>query len=95
MKFIQKPNLLKAIRLIFLLNRIDEYLGYPEHDPHGDPIPDKKGVMPEEQQFVPLNECKPGQYQIERLHFESNELNDFFTEYQFKVRDILELALIF
>lgn len=79
----------------YLLGRMEEYLTYPEHDPHGDPIPDKKGVMPEEQQFVPLNENEPGQYQIERLHFESNELNDFFTEYQFKVGDILELALIF
>ncbi len=79
----------------FLLGKIDEYLEYPEYDPHGDPIPDKKGVMPEEQIFTPLNENKPGAYQIGRLHFESDELNDFFTEYQFKVGDILELVLIF
>ncbi len=79
----------------FLLSKMEEYLSFPEYDPHGDPIPDKKGVMPEEQKFTPLNENEPGQYQIERLHFESNELNDFFTEYQFKVGDVLELALIF
>lgn len=79
----------------YLLGKMEAYLAYPEYDPHGDPIPDKKGVMPEEQQFSPLNENEPGQYQIERLHFESNELNDFFTEYQFKVGDVLELALVF
>ncbi len=79
----------------FLLGKIDEYLGFPEYDPHGDPIPDKKGVMPEEQIFTPLSENSPGTYQIGRLHFESHELNDFFTEYQFKVGDIIELVLIF
>ena len=26
-----------------LINRLDEFLGYPEVDPHGDPIPDKDG----------------------------------------------------
>ncbi len=25
---------------------MDKYLGYPSIDPHGDPIPDEKGVMP-------------------------------------------------
>jgi len=28
-----------------LINRLDELLGYPKHDPHGDPIPDKNGVF--------------------------------------------------
>lgn len=79
----------------YLINKIDEFLGYPEYDPHGDPIPDKNGILPAEQEFIPLSKCKPGVYQIGRLHFESDELNDFFTEYQFKVSDIIELVLIF
>jgi DtxR family Mn-dependent transcriptional regulator len=29
-----------------LINRIDQFLGYPETDPHGDPIPKADGVMP-------------------------------------------------
>lgn len=28
-----------------LINRIDRYLGYPKFDPHGDPIPNKDGVV--------------------------------------------------
>ncbi len=28
-----------------LVDRIDEMLGYPETDPHGDPIPDQEGVV--------------------------------------------------
>lgn len=29
-----------------LIDRLDTYLGNPKIDPHGDPIPDDKGVMP-------------------------------------------------
>lgn len=28
-----------------LVNRLDEYLGYPQFDPHGDPIPDEEGMI--------------------------------------------------
>ena len=28
-----------------LIDKMDEYLGYPKFDPHGDPIPDKQGNM--------------------------------------------------
>lgn len=28
-------------------DRMDELLGYPTHDPHGDPIPTREGVLPE------------------------------------------------
>lgn len=28
-----------------LIDRLDEYLGHPQSDPHGDPIPDHKGKM--------------------------------------------------
>jgi len=28
-----------------LTNRLDDYLGYPKADPHGDPIPDANGVF--------------------------------------------------
>ncbi|PKP31038.1 MAG: metal-dependent transcriptional regulator [Bacteroidetes bacterium HGW-Bacteroidetes-17] len=90
-----EAELIEGYTSEFLLGKIDEYLGFPEHDPHGDPIPDKKGVLPEEQAFFPISESSPGSYQIERLYFESDELNDFFTEYEFKVGDILELVLIF
>ncbi len=34
-----------------LINKLDEFLGYPKVDPHGDPIPDFKGNMVEPEQF--------------------------------------------
>jgi DtxR family transcriptional regulator, Mn-dependent transcriptional regulator len=33
-----------------LITKLDEYLGHPEFDPHGDPIPDSKGKMAEPKQ---------------------------------------------
>lgn len=35
-----------------LIEKLDRYLGNPRIDPHGDPIPDDKGVMPVLQQIA-------------------------------------------
>jgi len=44
-----------------LIDRIDAYLGYPEVDPHGDPIPRADGSLAETE-GVPLARCGPGQH---------------------------------
>ena len=42
-----------------LIDRLDAYLGFPEADPHGDPIPDSQGRLPMRRQVslsqLPLN----------------------------------------
>ena len=40
-----------------LADRLDEFLGFPQFDPHGDPIPDKNGNFPE-LKTCPLSEYK-------------------------------------
>jgi DtxR family Mn-dependent transcriptional regulator len=42
---------LEHVSSIDLIEKMDKYLGYPSIDPHGDPIPDEKGVMPVLQQI--------------------------------------------
>mgnify|MGYP001286518804 CR=1 FL=1 len=42
-----------------LLDRIDEFLGRPSVDPHGDPIPDAHGEF-RRRALVPLSACTPG-----------------------------------
>lgn len=37
---------LEHIRSQKLIDRMDEYLGFPEYDPHGDPIPKHNGDLP-------------------------------------------------
>ncbi|WP_354331629.1 metal-dependent transcriptional regulator [Pedobacter sp. CG_S7] len=43
-----------------LIERLDEFLGFPKHDPHGDPIPDKAGNF-ETTTVIKLNKLLPGE----------------------------------
>ncbi|WP_435414281.1 metal-dependent transcriptional regulator [Polaribacter aestuariivivens] len=36
---------LEHIKSAKLINQLDEFLGFPTHDPHGDPIPDNEGNL--------------------------------------------------
>lgn len=47
---------LEHINSNLLIEKLDEFLGYPTVDPHGHPIPDKTGKLNEIRQ-VPLSEC--------------------------------------
>lgn len=42
-----------------VLERIDAILGYPEYDPHGDPIPSDSGKL-RERDLLNLVHCEPG-----------------------------------
>lgn len=46
-----------------LVERLDIYLGQPQFDPHGDPIPDAKGNMPSPN-YVKLSEVPAGSHAI-------------------------------
>lgn len=39
-----------------LVNRIEEFLNYPESDPHGYPIPDRKGKIPKHKNAIAISE---------------------------------------
>lgn len=46
-------------------DRIDQFLGFPTHDPHGDPIPTKEGEV-ESVRHAALAELEPGQQGVVR-----------------------------
>ena len=56
---------LEHIQSPLLIEKLDEFLGYPTADPHGHPIPDKHGKIKQEKQIAlkdalvnkPLNVC--------------------------------------
>lgn len=58
-----------------LLERIDDMLDHPEHDPHGAPIPSLHGEFPEQASLV-LSECPTGRYRVVRV---SSEDPDFLS----------------
>ncbi len=59
-----------------LANKISEFLGHPQYDPHGDPIPDVNGLIPENLDVSLLSNMKKGTYQVARI---SSSDNDFFA----------------
>lgn len=46
-----------------LVERLSELLGHPKYDPHGTPIPNAGGALPEEVR-IPLSEAVPGSYEV-------------------------------
>ncbi|MFA8300756.1 MAG: DtxR family transcriptional regulator [Hyphomicrobiales bacterium] len=52
----------------YLMDKIDGYLGFPDFDPHGDPIPDSKGEFPDCSDFIQLSDIDEEQtYKITRI----------------------------
>lgn len=53
---------LEHIKSPILAERLDEFLGFPRTDPHGDPIPDKHGVFIESKMIAlnKLQKCDTG-----------------------------------
>lgn len=43
-----------------LSDRLDQFLGYPRFDPHGDPIPDNNGKIRDEREKLPLSALEEG-----------------------------------
>jgi DtxR family transcriptional regulator, Mn-dependent transcriptional regulator len=43
---------LEHIKSEKLISRLDEFLGFPTHDPHGDPIPDRNGDIIKIEKFL-------------------------------------------
>lgn len=60
----------------FLIDHIDEYLGFPETDPHGDPIPSVDGQMRRAYpNMTTLAECQSG------MHVQIVQVTDQETEF--------------
>lgn len=51
---------LEHVRSDKLTDRLDKFLGHPQFDPHGDPIPDKEGNIHRREQ-VPLTKLEAGE----------------------------------
>lgn len=67
-----------------LLDRMDKMLGEPTHDPHGDPIPDRNGVIAEDR-AVPLLDVAAGAYRVVRVSDEDSALLGWLNEKGVKI----------
>lgn len=61
-----------------MINRIDDLLGNPRVDPHGDPIPTRSGDVTYPDGAHRLSTAIPGSYRVIRISDDSSELLDWF-----------------
>jgi DtxR family transcriptional regulator, Mn-dependent transcriptional regulator len=74
-----------------LIDRIDQFLNFPELDPHGDPIPRSDGSMTTTQQ-TPLSECCSGSPMIlQRVLDQSSEFLRFLSEGRLEIGALVEV----
>ena len=64
-----------------LIDRIDEFLNYPEFDPHGHPIPRKNGTLPKSPKLLNLAVVEIGnEYEIIQVDDKDNKLIDYLSK---------------
>src|SRR3954447_2602351 len=61
-------------------DRLAEFLGHPDHDPHGDPIPSAEGVLEADDSF-PLSQAVEGKrLRISKVRDEDAAMLDYFGD---------------
>lgn len=74
----REAELLEHLTSSFLADRISDYLGHPQTDPHGDPIPDEKGRIDSSVHSILLSSATPeNTYRIIRLYGAGKDFFDF------------------
>ena len=81
---------LEHIKSPLLIKRLDEFLGYPQYDPHGDPIPDENGSF-QSKPRIPLSEMKIGE---EGTLISVKDTSDLFLQYLDKVHIAIGVKII-
>lgn len=82
----QEAENLEHLTSDFLANKIEQYLGNPTFDPHGDPIPAINGDIVNDESLVSLSKVKAGNnYNISRLLSSEKEFFDFCSANQIKI----------
>lgn len=77
----------------FLIDKMDEFLGFPKLDPHGSPIPDKNGRLPELPPVLKMELCEPGKsYKIARVQDGDAQLMQYLTRLGIKLN--IEIKII-
>jgi len=74
-----------------LIEKLDAYLGYPQFDPHGDPIPDTKGRVKKIDQValtkLPLNQTAV----VQSISNQSTDVLDYLHQKKIGIGTLLEI----
>lgn len=83
---------LEHIRSQKLIDRLDEFLNFPEYDPHGDPIPNSSGELPASKARQ-LSEVETGkEYTIVAVHDTSSAFLHQLERYELEIGSTILLT---
>lgn len=82
---------LEHISSVMLVDRLDEFLGFPKSDPHGDPIPDSQGRVVSRRQVDLLQLPMKKQARVSSIGDQSPEMLDLLTHKQIGIGTKLEV----
>ena len=68
-----------------LVEQMYQFLGEPAFDPHGDPIPDQRGILPDEEHLAALNALPPrAACVVKQLRYRDAETSEMYDRYGIK-----------
>ncbi|MDE1192673.1 MAG: metal-dependent transcriptional regulator [Arachidicoccus sp.] len=74
-----------------LIMELDRFLDFPKYDPHGDPIPDKEGILPEDITF-PLSETMiPSMFRLIGVANHSPAFLQYLDKIKLEINDTIEV----
>ena len=87
---------LEHIRSPLLINRLEEFLGNPKFDPHGDPIPDRNGKIDFDRDLVNLNEVieVSKKVQIVQVLEESHSLYKYLEQANLAIGTVITIKKV-
>jgi len=75
-----------------LIDRMDEYLGYPKFDPHGDPIPDKHGNISLPNVICLADAKLKKQYLLANVNDDSAAFLKYLNKIQLQLNDKIKIV---
>jgi DtxR family Mn-dependent transcriptional regulator len=82
---------LEHVRSEKLVEQLDRALGYPKHDPHGDPIPDKRGTMPQVKSFPLTKGAANKPYRVVGVESREPAILQFLNSIGLAMEDTVEI----
>jgi DtxR family Mn-dependent transcriptional regulator len=71
------------------INKLDEYLGFPRFDPHGDPIPDINGFIADNDNFVLSGADEGKAYIVSKVNDTSDEVLKYISSIGIKLNSVI------
>lgn len=77
-----------------LIRQLDKFLGFPKFDPHGDPIPDKNGQLPQSQTFPLVTAEAPGIFRLIGVANHTAAFLQYLDKIKITINDKIEVREI-